>query len=53
MTFFEKKKQQFIRWYGGYFVNDPYAETFTFGLYRSRNAMRLSRFISRVQRVLR
>lgn len=52
MTFFEQKKKQFIRWYGGYFVNDPYAETFTFGLYRSRNAMRLSRLVYRVKHLL-
>lgn len=53
MSFIEQKKQQFIRWYGGYFVNDPQAETFTFGLYRPRNAMRLSRLIYRVQRWVR
>lgn len=52
MSFLAQKKQQFIRWYGGYFVNDPQAETFTFGLYRSRGAMRLSRFIRRVRRWL-
>lgn len=53
MSWIEQKKRQFIRWYGGYFVNDPYAETFTFGLYRSRGAMRLSRLLYRVRRMYR
>ena len=48
MSFIAQKKKQFIRWYAGHFVNDPYAETFTFGLYRSPGAQRLTRILRRL-----
>lgn len=50
MKFLEQKKQRFIRWYYGYFVNDPNAETFTFGLHRPLAAMRLNEWINRIRR---
>jgi hypothetical protein len=50
VTWVEQKKQQFIRWYYGYFVYDPKAETFTFGLHRSYGATRLSMVIDRLRR---
>lgn len=53
MSFLEQKKKQFIRWYYGEFVNDPQAETFTFGLHRPLGAIRVSRNIARVKHVLK
>lgn len=41
MSFFAQKKKQFIRWYYGRFVNDPYAEVPMFGSVISLNALRL------------
>lgn len=46
----EARKQQFIRWYGGYFVNDPQAEVIMFGLVMSRGALRLHRWVRFAQR---
>lgn len=48
MSFFKQQKQKFIRWYGGHFVNDPNAETFSFGLYMPLNAIRLHRILRRL-----
>ena len=41
-------RQRFIRWYGGTFVYDPQAETFTFGLHMPMNAIRLSRILRKL-----
>lgn len=49
MGWIDTKKNAFIRWYYGSFVNDPQAETFTFGLHRPLAAIRLSRIINRVR----
>jgi hypothetical protein len=44
------RKQQFIRWYGGYFVNDPKADVIMFGLVISPGALRLHRAVRLVKR---
>jgi hypothetical protein len=49
MGFIEQYKKNLIRWYYGHFVNDPQAETFTFGLVRPYGAQRLTRILRRLR----
>lgn len=53
MSPFAAKKQQFIRWYYGHFVNDPQADVPMFGAVISYDALRLRHAVRRVKRLLR
>ncbi len=51
MSWLEKQKKRYIRWYYGEFVNDPRAEIIMFGLIRSRGARRMDKVMAFIRRL--